>query len=134
MLRAIQHTQLVIRILVVLTGKQLKEIQATGFVAVLLQQLLPVVAPLLAVEIIQQVELVTVLLLTCLILVVLVETHLKQVFVEATTQAHNIADIFTEVTEALELMEVVRPELGTLLCTHIQKIVAITLLMERAQE
>jgi hypothetical protein len=64
----------------------------------------------------------------------LVETHLKQVLVEATIQAHNIAEVFTEVTEALELMEVVRPELGTLLCTHIQTIIAITLLMGRAQE
>jgi hypothetical protein len=63
-LRAIQHTQLVIRTLVVLTGKQLKEIQATGFVAVLLQQLLPVVVELLALRKLLVVETATVITTT----------------------------------------------------------------------
>jgi hypothetical protein len=60
-----------------------------------------VVAPLLAVEIIQQVELVTVLLLTCLILVVLAQLHLQQDLVEATIQAHNIAELLTVLVQVL---------------------------------
>ena len=52
-------------------------------------------------EITQQVELVTVLLLTCLILVVLAQLHLQQDLVEATIQAHNIAELLTVLVQVL---------------------------------
>jgi hypothetical protein len=61
-----------------------------------------VVAATLAVEeITQQVELVTVLLPMLQIIVVLVEAHLKQDLVEATTQAHNIAELLTVLVQVL---------------------------------
>jgi hypothetical protein len=88
--------------LVVLTGKTFLVIQATGFVA--LQEVYPnppVVVAAVAVEIIQQVELVTVLLPMLQILVVLAQLHLQQDFVEATIQAHNIAELLTVLVQVL---------------------------------
>jgi hypothetical protein len=74
-----------------------------------------------------QVELVIVLLPIYLILVVLVRVHLKLVLVVTDTQVDNIAELSMEVIQALEAMEIVHQEPETLLCTHTQMHLAITL-------
>jgi hypothetical protein len=74
-----------------------------------------------------QVELVIVLLPIFLILVVLAQVHLKQVLVVTDTQVDNIAELFMEAIQALEAMEIVHQEPETLLCTHTQMHLAITL-------
>lgn len=86
-----------------------------------------VAVALFAVVITQQVELVIALLLMFLILAVLVEVRLKQVLVEVTTQVDSIAELFMEALQALEAMELVHQEPEILLCTRIQKHLAITL-------
>jgi hypothetical protein len=73
------------------------------------------------------VELVIVLLPIFLILVVLAQVHLKQVLVVTDTQVDNIAELFMEAIQALEAMEIVHQEPETLLCTHTQMHLAITL-------
>ena len=91
--------------LVVLTGKTFLVIQATGFVA--LQEVYPnppVVVAAVAVEIIQQVELVTVLLLTCLILVALAQVLLKQELVVTDTQVRLIAELLMVLAQVLKQM------------------------------
>jgi hypothetical protein len=60
-----------------------------------------VVAAAVAVEIIRQVELVTVLLPMLQILAVLAQLHLQQDFVETTIQAHNIAELLTVLVQVL---------------------------------
>ncbi len=77
-----------------------------------------------------QVELAIALLLIYLILVVLVRVHLKQVPVATGTQVDNTAELSMEAPRALEAMELVHQELETLLCTHTQMHLAITLKME----
>ena len=66
------------------------------------------------------------------ILVARAQAHRKPVLVVITTQVEPTAELFMEVTEALELMEVVHQEVETLLCTRIQTHLATTLSMERA--
>ena len=82
---------------------------------------------LFAVVIIQQVEPAIALLLTYLTLAALVETRLKQVLVEATTQVELIAELSMEVMKAVEVMTVVLLEVEPLLYTRIQMHLAITL-------
>jgi len=77
-------------------------------------------------------ELVIVLPLTYLILAVRAQIHLRLDLAVIDTQAVLTAEVLTEVTQVLELMEVVRPEVETLLCTHFQRHLATTLSMERA--
>ncbi len=74
-----------------------------------------------------QVELVIVLLPIFLILVVLAQVHLKQVLVAIGTQVDSIAELSMEAIQALEAMEIVHQEPETLLCTHTQMHLAITL-------
>ena len=62
------------------------------------------VVALFALEIMQQVELVTVLLLTCLMLAALVEALLQQVLVEITTQVHNTAELLMVLAQVLKQM------------------------------
>lgn len=56
---------------------------------------------LFALEIAQQVARVIVLLLTCLVLVALVEALLQQVLVETTTQVHNTAELVMVLAQVL---------------------------------
>jgi hypothetical protein len=74
-----------------------------------------------------QVELVIALLLIFLILAVLAQVQLKQVPVATGTQVDNTAELSMEAPRALEAMELVHQEPETLLCTHTQMHLAITL-------
>jgi hypothetical protein len=86
-----------------------------------------VVVVLFAVVIIQQVEPAIAPVLMFLILAAPVQINLKQVLVEATTQVELIAELPMEAPRALEAMEIVHQEPETLLCTHTQMHLAITL-------
>ena len=63
----------------------------------------------------------------------LVETHLKQVFVEATTQVHNTAELIMEVPRQLLRMVLAHQELVMQLCILMKVLIVTILLMERVR-